>query len=170
MPNHTESEVVRNRIYPYVADDILRWIRECCLPGGPFASDGHAMEVALQRLFEEHRFIRDECKRAGIKFNAPTFWSFYTPFIEAARPTPAGRPVKGQARVVVERQQTSAGIDVRLQKWLDELVKQGHFESPNHVIEAALRYLQSLDQAPRWAGQGFPMDAAARWKHYQDAI
>lgn len=170
MADHADSlEVVRNRILPRVAGDILAWVQRRCLPGGPFAFAGHAMEVGLQRLFEEHRFVKQECRRLELAFADEAFWSHYATLIEASRPAPVGRPQPGQQRSTVERHVTNASIDVRLLEWADKQVASGRFETPGHLIETGLRHLRTLDVEPAWAGQGFPMNPAKRWRSYEKA-
>jgi hypothetical protein len=169
MPAHPEPPPTRpQRITVVVATDVRDWVHAHMRPGGIFAVEGHAMEVAIEWIHGEQAYVKQECRRQAIIFNPEAFWARFAGFIEQAKPIPSGaRPASGH-RPFVER--------VRLQGTLHPIVLEharkccepdGPFVNLSHAVETFLRYLRAQDLADRpIPGIGLPFDGKALMKSY----
>lgn len=155
------------RVFLTIGAEPATWMQSQFTTGGPFAGDTHAIETALQRLMDEMAFIRKACEREGVKFEAAAFWNLYREQRESWSPNKRGRPYKPEALSATERIWVS--LRVQQQAWMDEQCRsEGVFESPSHLVDAALRHLRALQPTSNnLAGVGFPFDATATWKRYQ---
>ncbi len=135
--------------------------------GGWFYGDGHAFEVALQRLRDEQATIRE----ATSKWDAKAFWSLYAPLIAASTPGQhGGARVKGTEST---RTRVFANVDLALNAWAESLCSEvpsatKPFQSPGHVVEVALRNLMAQAQpGPTAAGEGATLDRASLVRRLQ---
>jgi hypothetical protein len=163
-----ETRVERPRVDFTLAADVLAWVAQRTGAGDPFTGESQAAELALARLRAEESFIREQCKREGVAFDAAAFWRLYAAEIEASTPTPKGRRPRGAGPPERQVKRMIAGLDAELLRWVDSVCEpKGPFETASHATETALRHLQALESPERVPLDSFRFQAAEWWRRYK---
>lgn len=169
MPAAERHSREQHRPKLWIHHDPLTWVATQTDMGGPFASEGHALEVAVARLHGEYAFVQQACRSEKIPFRPAVFWQLYQDLIDQARPPLAGRPAKGATPAHnVTHRRVAGFMDVRLVEWIEANCKpSGPFETAGHLVETALRHLQAQAADEQFPATGFPFDGKALLTRYR---
>jgi hypothetical protein len=155
-------------IRPWVDADLLEWVEQRTRPGGPFATVGHAAELALGRLQDELDRLAKRCKAEGVRFEWAAVRRAYADALGTFQPVAMGRPRRGAAHV--ERRRTVMFIDRSLLEWVEQRAANGLFHEDDpvaHAIDAGLRNLRAAEDADAIRSAAFPFDLDALWMRYR---
>jgi hypothetical protein len=167
------TALTRERVPVTLDRDVLEWVAENSLPGGPFGGASHAVDRALGRLRVEYDFIHETCREKGSPFRPAAFWRLYAKELKESEPAPSGRPFKGEVRQGKKRPQIFVTVDTGLLSWAHKIcIKPGPFATISQTIEAALRRLRSGEERldPSAIEPKISETPETLWKHYKQAL